>query len=76
MRAALQKEPVVFGVRIVAFLALLLVACWRPADRLTPTIATVLALCFLASLRRLSEPCLDSDAWGAAVLTRFSGTSD
>src|ERR1700740_1636815 len=47
MRAALQKEPVVFGVRIVAFLALLLVACWRPPDRLTPTIATLLALTVL-----------------------------
>ncbi|HYZ73295.1 MAG TPA: hypothetical protein VE641_09475, partial [Chthoniobacterales bacterium] len=47
MRATLQKGPVVFGVRIVAFLALLLIACWRPADRLTSTIATVIALSVL-----------------------------
>src|ERR1700740_94198 len=47
MRAALDKRVVVFGVRIVAFLAVLLVACWRPADRLTPTIATLLALTVL-----------------------------
>jgi apolipoprotein N-acyltransferase len=47
MRAALDKPVVVFGVRIVAFLALLLIACWRPADRLTPTIGTLLALTVL-----------------------------
>ena len=42
-----QGRQSVFWLRIAAFLALLLVACWRPADRLTPTIATLLALTVL-----------------------------
>jgi apolipoprotein N-acyltransferase len=42
-----QGRPSVFWLRIAAFLALLLVACWRPADPLTPTIATVIALVVL-----------------------------
>jgi apolipoprotein N-acyltransferase len=42
-----QGRQSVFWLRIVAFLALLLVACWRPADRLTSTIATVIALSVL-----------------------------
>ncbi|MBV8273982.1 MAG: hypothetical protein JO170_01815 [Verrucomicrobia bacterium] len=43
MRAALEKATVVSGVRIVAFLGLLLVACWRPDDRLIPAAFTILA---------------------------------
>jgi apolipoprotein N-acyltransferase len=42
-----QGRQSVFWLRIAAFLALLLVACWRPADRLTSTIATLLALTVL-----------------------------
>ncbi|MBV8100737.1 MAG: hypothetical protein JOZ31_16440 [Verrucomicrobia bacterium] len=42
-----QGTPLVFWLRIAAFLALLLVACWRPADRLIPTTATLLALTVL-----------------------------
>jgi apolipoprotein N-acyltransferase len=34
----------VFVVRAILFLGLLLVACWRPADRLVPTAFTLLAL--------------------------------
>ncbi|MBV8215570.1 MAG: hypothetical protein JOZ08_20345, partial [Verrucomicrobia bacterium] len=47
MRAALEKATVVSGVRIVAFLGLLLVACWRPDDRLIPAAFTILALAVL-----------------------------
>jgi apolipoprotein N-acyltransferase len=47
MRAALQKRPVVFAVRVVAFLGLLLEACWRPDNRLVPAALTVLALTVL-----------------------------
>ena len=42
-----QGRQSVFWLRIAAFLALLVVACWRPADRLTSTIATLLALTVL-----------------------------
>jgi len=47
MRAALQKEPVVFGVRVIAFLGLLLAACWRPDARLIPAAFALLALTVL-----------------------------
>ncbi|HEX6565283.1 MAG TPA: hypothetical protein VF020_13415, partial [Chthoniobacterales bacterium] len=42
-----QGRQSVFWLRIVAFLALLLVACWWPADHLISTIATLLALTVL-----------------------------
>ncbi|MBV9733465.1 MAG: hypothetical protein JO275_11855, partial [Verrucomicrobia bacterium] len=44
---ARQQGQSASWLRIAAFLALLLVACWRPADRLTSTIATVIALSVL-----------------------------
>ena len=47
MRAALQKEPIVFAVRIVAFLGLLLAACWRPEGRLIPVAFALLAVAVL-----------------------------
>jgi len=47
MRPALEKGTVVFGVRLVAFLSLLLAACWRPDNRLTPAVLTLLALTVL-----------------------------
>ncbi|MBV9878732.1 MAG: hypothetical protein JO025_28640 [Verrucomicrobia bacterium] len=43
MPARPQGRQSVFWLRIVAFLALLLVACWWPADHLISTIATLLA---------------------------------
>jgi apolipoprotein N-acyltransferase len=39
-----RQNALILWLRILAFLALLLVACWQPADRLTSTIATVIAL--------------------------------
>ena len=47
MRAALEKGAIVFGVRIVAFLGLLLVACWQLDGRLMPVAFTMLALVVL-----------------------------
>src|SRR5246500_1420679 len=47
MRAALEKPAIVFGVRIVAFLGLLLAACWRPEGRLIPAAFAILALVVL-----------------------------
>ena len=47
MRAALQKPAIVFGVRIVAFLGLLLAACWQPEGRLIPAAFGILALVVL-----------------------------
>jgi apolipoprotein N-acyltransferase len=47
MRPALEKGAVVFGVRLVAFLGLLLAACWQPDDRLIPAAFAILALAVL-----------------------------
>ena len=47
MRVALEKGPIVFGVRIVAFLGFLLVACWQLDGGLLPVAFTALALVVL-----------------------------
>lgn len=47
IRSPKIRKGTVAGVRAVLFLGLLLVACWRPADRLIPAAFTLLALTFL-----------------------------
>jgi apolipoprotein N-acyltransferase len=42
-----HTNPIVFGVRIVAFLGLLLAACWRPEGGLIPAAFAILALVVL-----------------------------
>jgi apolipoprotein N-acyltransferase len=47
MRPALEKATVVSGIRLVAFLGLLLTACWRPDVQLIPAALTLFALIVL-----------------------------